>query len=199
MASIDVIEPKSIAEISTICRVTVAPSQPKLMDNYLPIFKVSAKEIKESPFDKELPKNKAVITAIIAQIRELSKLNHPLFKDQLDLLSYKIENRDPSELADLVASLTTASGMKLQQVLQELNVAERLKKVNALLTAEIEVCKLVVELTKSKYVLEANIRERILLDLVAAIAATKIKQNPLRTFDSTNHSVANHRHQGEEQ
>ena len=64
--------------------------------------------------DKENPKNRALLVSVISQITELNKIGHPLFKDQLELLSHKIEQRDPSELADLSASLTTTSGYRLQ-------------------------------------------------------------------------------------
>ena len=52
--------------------------------------------------------------ALISQVGELCKLGHPLFQDQLELLSFKADQRDPSELTDLCASLTTSSGFALQ-------------------------------------------------------------------------------------
>jgi predicted aconitase len=54
--------------------------------------------------------------ALVAQIAELCKLGHPLFQDQLELISFKADQREPSELADLCASLTTSSGFALQVI-----------------------------------------------------------------------------------
>jgi hypothetical protein len=97
----------------------VGPGQSKpFSENSVPYFRVAVKELKDHVFDKDLPKNRALMTAVISQVNELCKLNHPLFKDQLDLVSFKIEQREPAELADLCASLSTASGLRLQVCMQ---------------------------------------------------------------------------------
>jgi len=57
---------------------------------------------------------------------------------------------EPSQLADFAAGLTTAENDKLQDVLETLNLSERMEKVLALFKQEIEVTKI-----------QFNIRERV--------------------------------------
>jgi len=96
--------------------------------------------------DKEF---KAYGLAIMNAFRELLPLN-PLYSEELKYFLNRYSASEPSQLADFAAGLTTAENDKLQDILQTLNLAERMEKVLALFKQEIEVTKL-----------QFNIRERV--------------------------------------
>lgn len=90
---------------------------------------------------------KAYSIAIVDCIKELVTLN-PLFKEGLSLIIERINVSDPSALADFAASMTTSSGPELQQILETLDVRERIEKVLVLLKNELEVSKLKAQISK---------------------------------------------------
>lgn len=92
---------------------------------------------------------KAYGLAIMNAFRELLPLN-PLYSEELKYFLNRYSASEPSQLADFAASLTTAENDKLQEVLETLNLSERMEKVLALFKQEIEVTKL-----------QFNIRERV--------------------------------------
>lgn len=96
--------------------------------------------------DKEF---KAYGLAIMNAFRELLPLN-PLYSEELKYFLNRYSASEPSQLADFAAGLTTAENEKLQDILDTLNLAERMEKVLALFKQEIEVTKL-----------QFNIRERV--------------------------------------
>ncbi|WP_038126315.1 endopeptidase La [Thiomicrorhabdus sp. Milos-T2] len=92
---------------------------------------------------------KAYGLAIMNAFRELLPLN-PLYSEELKYFLNRYSASEPSQLADFAASLTTAENDKLQDILETLNLSERMEKVLALFKQEIEVTKL-----------QFNIRERV--------------------------------------
>ncbi len=96
--------------------------------------------------DKEF---KAYGLAIMNAFRELLPLN-PLYSEELKYFLNRYSASEPSQLADFAAGLTTADNSKLQDILETLNLAERMEKVLAIFKQEIEVTKL-----------QFNIRERV--------------------------------------
>lgn len=90
---------------------------------------------------------KAYSVAIVDCIKELVTLN-PLFKEGLSLIIERINVSDPSALADFAASMTTSSGPELQQILETLDIRERIEKVLVLLKNELEVSKLKAQISK---------------------------------------------------
>ncbi|MDJ0621985.1 MAG: endopeptidase La [Desulfocapsaceae bacterium] len=90
---------------------------------------------------------KAYSVAIVDCIKELVTLN-PLFKEGLSLIIERINVSDPSALADFAASMTTSSGPELQQILETIDVRERIEKVLVLLKNELEVSKLKAQISK---------------------------------------------------
>ena len=84
---------------------------------------------------------KAFSVSIINLIKELVQLN-PLFKEELGLLMGRINLKDPATLADFAASMTTASGKELQEILETRNIKTRIEKALNLLRHELEVAKL---------------------------------------------------------
>lgn len=96
--------------------------------------------------DKEF---KAYGLAIMNAFKELLPLN-PLYSEELKYFLNRYSASEPSQLADFAAGLTTADNEKLQDALETLQLAERMKKVLAIFKQEIEVTKL-----------QFNIRERV--------------------------------------
>ncbi len=85
-------------------------------------------------------KLKAYAIAIINSIKQLLSLN-PLYSEALKQYLGMFGPDQPAPLTDFAASITTASGGDLQQVLEMPSVMERMKKVMTLLQKEIEITK----------------------------------------------------------
>ncbi len=95
-------------------------------------------------YDAELESEeelKAYSVSIINAIKELVQLN-PLFKEELGLLMGRVNLKEPGTLADFSASMTTASGIELQGILETRQVKKRIEKALVLLKHELEVAKL---------------------------------------------------------
>jgi ATP-dependent Lon protease len=79
--------------------------------------------------------------ALVGAIKELVPLN-PLYNEELKHYLMRFSPEDPSPLTDFSATLTSADGRELQQVLETLDVLERMRTVLPLLKKEIEVARL---------------------------------------------------------
>ncbi|WJW74762.1 endopeptidase La [Thiohalobacter sp. IOR34] len=79
--------------------------------------------------------------AIINTLKELVPMN-PLYSEELKFFLNRFNPNEPAALTDFAASLTTAAGSELQDVLETLSVLERMKKVLVLIKKELEVAKL---------------------------------------------------------
>jgi ATP-dependent Lon protease len=90
---------------------------------------------------------KAYAVSIINVIKELVNLN-PLFKEQLGMLMGQVNVNQPGMLADLSASMTTSSAQELQEILEIMDVRERIEKVLVLLKKEIEISKIQTKINK---------------------------------------------------
>ena len=84
---------------------------------------------------------KAYAIAIINTLKELVPLN-PLYSEELKFFLNRFNPNEPSALTDFAASLTTAAGRELQEVLETFTVLDRMKKVLVLIRKELEVAKL---------------------------------------------------------
>jgi len=86
---------------------------------------------------------RALVFAVESALNELAHLEHPLFKDPKLMHAYRISQRTPSQLADLCGALITASPERLQQLLTEIDVIEKLKQALLLLKMEIDLSRIV--------------------------------------------------------
>lgn len=84
---------------------------------------------------------KAYAMALIKEIKELLPLN-PLYSEELKQYVSHFSPNEPSVLADFSAALTTASGARLQEVLETLPLVARMEIVLKLLRKEREVAEL---------------------------------------------------------
>lgn len=90
---------------------------------------------------------KAYAMALIKEIKELLPLN-PLYSEELKQYFANFNPNQPSLLADFSAALTTASGDKLQEILDTLPLISRMEKVLQLLRKEREVAELQGEISQ---------------------------------------------------
>ncbi len=84
---------------------------------------------------------RAYSIAIINTIKELLPLN-PLYSEELKFFLNRFGPNEPSLLTDFAASLTTASKLELQEVLEALALKKRMEKVLVLLKKELDVARL---------------------------------------------------------
>ena len=104
----------------------------------------------------DTPEVKGYITAIINTIKELLPLN-PLYGEELKIFLQSFQPDDPFRLADFAASLTTADADELQQVLETINITNRLEKALVLIKKELEVAKAQMEIRQH---VESEIQSR---------------------------------------
>ncbi len=141
-------------EMGTVCRIhKVAQNEDKLqvfveglqrfhIDQWLSSerpFAVRARYFRE-PEGLGGGDAKAYSVAVINTIKELLPLN-PLYGEELKFFLARFGPDQPSRLADFAASLTTASKVELQDVLQTVDLEPRLEKVLFLLKKELELAK----------------------------------------------------------
>lgn len=109
---------------------------------------VKIKPLKTPPYDKDDRNLKAYIMETIQSLKELASLN-PLHKDQLRMFIEQLDMRDPSDLSDVAALLTTVDADKLQDVLATPKVEDRLRKSLYLLKSELETMKIQGKIQKN--------------------------------------------------
>lgn len=84
---------------------------------------------------------KAYSISVVQAIKSLVQLN-PLHKEELALLMQHGNLSEPGRLADIAAALTTAKAEEQQEILETLNIRERLDKVLVLLQNEINISRI---------------------------------------------------------
>jgi ATP-dependent Lon protease len=156
-------KPEDFNQIGTLVKVF----DPKVKEDYIQLIAEGIKRFEIKSWSSEKAPYKAVVSypkdiidgsvqeykayglAIMNAFRELLPLN-PLYSEELKYFLNRYSASEPSQLADFAASLTTADNEKLQDVIETLNLAERMEKVLELFKQEIEVTKI-----------QFNIRERV--------------------------------------
>lgn len=156
-------KPEEFHKIGTLIRI----HEPKIRDHHIQLvaegvcrFQIEHWLSDSAPYKAQVsyPKDirtatdkeyKAYGLAIMNAFRELLPLN-PLYSEELRYFLNRYNPEDPEHLADFAAAITTANAEQLQDVLETLDLMERLEKVLALFKHEIEVTKL-----------QFNIRERV--------------------------------------
>ncbi|GAW65222.1 lon protease [Geoanaerobacter pelophilus] len=93
------------------------------------------------------PELKAYSMAVISTLKELVQIN-PLYSEEIKLFLGRSSLDDPGRLSDFAASLTSADGQELQQVLETFDVRKRIDMVLNLLKKELEVSRLQTKITK---------------------------------------------------
>ena len=148
-------EPEDFSPIGTLVRI----HDPKVKEDYIQLIAEGIKrfeiqfwinetapyrvtvsypeDIKEGS-DQEF---KAYGLAIMNAFKELLPLN-PLYSEELKYFLNRYNASEPSQLADFAAGITSAENSKLQDILETLDLVERMEKVLVLFKQEIEVTKI---------------------------------------------------------
>ncbi|MBQ8024203.1 MAG: endopeptidase La [Succinivibrio sp.] len=121
----------------------------------------------EAGSDAEV-KVKALAMNLVASLQELLPLN-PMYSDEMRQYLLRFDQNDPSLLADCAASVTTTSAKNLQDILDTIDLLERLKKAQAIIKKELKAAKLQDEIKSSvndklskrqkEYVLKEQLKE----------------------------------------
>lgn len=125
-----------------------------------PVSLVNVENLIEEPFDKKNPIIRAVTSEIVNVCKEIATLN-PLFRDQIsafytDQFPGNLSD-EPSKLADFAAAVSAGELHEMQEVLETMNIEERLPKALVVLKKELMNAQLQSKITKD---VEAKIQKR---------------------------------------
>lgn len=120
------------------------------IENFLqenPFFLVQVKHLETPPITNN-DQVKVYSREILSNVRELIKV-HPIIKEELgQVLSNKISINDGDRLADFTASILFSEKKEMQDVLETLDVLQRLKKVLFILKKELDLGRLQSKISK---------------------------------------------------
>ena len=115
------------------------------------------------------PELQAYSMAIISALKELVQIN-PLYSEEIKMFLNRQSMNDPARLSDFAANLTSSDGQQLQEILETLDVRERIDKVLVLLKKELEVSRLQTRISKQiEEKVSAHQREFFLREQLKAI------------------------------
>ncbi|KAI9811409.1 MAG: ATP-dependent Lon protease pim1 [Thelocarpon impressellum] len=125
-----------------------------------PVSLVNVENLTEEPHDKKSPLIRAVTSEIVNVFKEVANLN-PLFRDQISTFSMSQSAGnvidEPAKLADFAAAVSAGEARELQEVLETLNVEDRLSKALVVLKKELMNAQLQSKISKD---VEAKIQKR---------------------------------------
>ncbi|KAL4742344.1 Lon protease-like protein, mitochondrial [Aspergillus similis] len=125
-----------------------------------PVSLVNVENLTEEPFDKKSAIIRAVTSEIVNVCKEIATLN-PLFRDQIsafytDQFPGNLSD-EPAKLADFAAAVSGGELHELQEVLESMNIEERLPKGLVVLKKELMNAQLQTKISKD---VEAKIQKR---------------------------------------
>ncbi|MCG6860149.1 MAG: endopeptidase La [Chromatiaceae bacterium] len=146
--------PGDFYNIGTACRVHRVHEQDGMLQvlvECLQRFRLAGVVNPETPFSARVDyfpelsgppddQVKAYAMAVINTIKELLPLN-PLYVEELRMFLDRFGPEDPSHLSDFAASLTTSTKEQLQEVLETVDLLQRMEKVLVLLNNELELAR----------------------------------------------------------
>ena len=144
------------------------PSQPQASQVYeitsflqdYPVSLVNVENMLEEKHDKNSPVIRAVTSEIVSVFREVANLNH-LFRDQISTFTLTQStgnvHEDPAKLADFAAAVSAGEVRELQDVLETMNIEERLSKALMVLKKELMNAQLQSKISKD---VESKIQKR---------------------------------------
>ncbi|EAW14036.1 endopeptidase La [Aspergillus clavatus NRRL 1] len=125
-----------------------------------PVSLVNVENLAEEPFDKKSAIIRAVTSEIVNVCKEIASLN-PLFRDQIsafytDQFPGNLSD-EPAKLADFAAAVSAGELHEMQEVLEIMNIEERLPKALVVLKKELMNAQLQSKISKD---VEAKIQKR---------------------------------------
>ncbi|TVY56737.1 Mitochondrial Lon protease-like protein, partial [Lachnellula suecica] len=125
-----------------------------------PVSLVNVENLAEEPHDPKSPVIRAITNEIINVFKEVATLN-TLFRDQISTFSMSQGAgnvmQEPAKLADFAAAVSAGELNELQDVLETMNVEERLKKALVVLKKELMNAELQSKISKD---VERSIQKR---------------------------------------
>ena len=125
-----------------------------------PVSMVNVTNLVEEPHEKGSPVIRAVTSEIVTVFREVANLNH-LFRDQISTFTLTQStgnvHEDPAKLADFAAAVSNGEAYELQEVLETMNIEERLSKSLTVLKKELMNAQLQSKIAKD---VEGKIQKR---------------------------------------
>ncbi|KAL9020792.1 MAG: hypothetical protein Q9185_001976 [Variospora sp. 1 TL-2023] len=141
----------------------VRDAQPYEPTAFLRNFAVSLVDVDnlvEESFDRKDPVIKAVTSELVNVFKDVANLNH-LFRDQISTFSMSQSAgnilEEPGKLADFAAAVSQGEIRELQDVLETMNVQERLSKALMVLKKELMNAQLQAKISKD---VESKIQKR---------------------------------------
>lgn len=117
--------------------------QPYEPTSFLRDYRVSIADVEnimDQKYDVKSPVLRAVTSEIVSVFREVAQLNH-LFRDQISTFALTQSagnvHEDPAKLADFAGAVSTGEVRELQDVLETMNIEERLQKALMVLKKEL--------------------------------------------------------------
>lgn len=125
-----------------------------------PVSLVNVENLAEEPYDKKSALIRAVTSEIVNVCKEIAGLN-PLFRDQIsafytDQFPGNLSD-EPAKLADFAAAVSAGELHEMQEVLEIMNIEERLPKALVVLKKELMNAQLQSKISKD---VEAKIQKR---------------------------------------
>jgi Lon-like ATP-dependent protease len=150
-------EPLGEAKSAVSGPITYEPTA--FLRNY-PVSLVNVENLVEEPHDPKSPIVRAVTNEIVNVFKEVASLNS-LFRDQISTFSMSQSAgnimQEPAKLADFAAAVSAGEVSELQDVLETLNVEERLQKALVVLKKELMNAQLQSKISKD---VESKIQKR---------------------------------------
>lgn len=116
------------------------PYEPTSFLHNYPVSLVQVENLVEQPYDRKDPIIKAVTSEIVNVFKDVASLN-PLFRDQISTFSVSQSAgnivEEPGKLADFAAAVSAGEVQELQDVLQTMDVRDRLTKALTVLKKEL--------------------------------------------------------------
>lgn len=139
---------------------TVQPYEPTAFLRNFPVSIVDVDNLVEDGYDKKDPVIKAVTSELVNVFKDVANLNH-LFRDQISTFSMSQTAgnilEEPGKLADFAAAVSNGEIKELQDVLETMNIQERLSKALMVLKKELMNAQLQAKISKD---VESKIQKR---------------------------------------
>ncbi|EEH18221.1 ATP-dependent protease La [Paracoccidioides brasiliensis Pb03] len=135
------------------------PYEPTSFLHKYPVSIVDVENLTEEPYDKKNTMIRAVTNEIVNVFKDIANLN-PLFRDQISTFSMSHSGNimdEPANLADFAAAVSAGEVNELQDVLDTMNIQERLSKALVVLKKELMNAQLQSKISKD---VEAKIQKR---------------------------------------
>ncbi|KAL8735141.1 MAG: hypothetical protein Q9166_001017 [cf. Caloplaca sp. 2 TL-2023] len=138
----------------------VQPYEPTAFLRNFSVSLVDIDNLVEEGYDKKDPVIKAVTSELVNVFKDVANLNH-LFRDQISTFSISQSAgnilEEPGKLADFAAAVSQGEIRELQDVLETMNVQERLSKALMVLKKELMNAQLQAKISKD---VESKIHKR---------------------------------------